>query len=192
MLKEEIRKEFLHKRKQLGEGPYFEMSQQLSDQFFFYFHSKILLAKNIHLFLPIEKNKEPNTNFLLKILYQRFKKLQVVVPKTNFDTSTLEHHKVEEGTIYQENKLGIQEPVNEAIIAENEIDLVLVPLLAFDIIGNRIGYGGGYYDRFLAQTRPDCLKIGLSFFDPINELIEVENTDIKLDYCVTPQKVWAF
>jgi 5-formyltetrahydrofolate cyclo-ligase len=187
-----IRNEYINKRKTLSEGIYFELSQRLADQFFFYFHAKLLKINTLHIFLPIEKNKEPNTNFILKILFQRFKKLQIVVPKTDFDNKEMAHLIIDEETLFEENKYGIPEPIAHEHFPENDIDLVLVPLLAFDKNGHRIGYGGGFYDRFLAKLKPGCLKIGLSLFDPIESQIEVENTDIKLDFCITPHKIWEF
>jgi 5-formyltetrahydrofolate cyclo-ligase len=190
--KAQLRTENLQKRKQLGEAVYFELSQKIADQFFFTFHAKLLKINILHLFLPIEKNKEPNTNFILKILFQRFKKVQVVVPKTDFEKMQMEHFAIEEQTLFEENKYGIPEPISDKIIAENEIDLVLIPLLAFDKNGNRIGYGGGFYDQFLANVKPDCIKIGLSLFEPIETIIETEKTDIKLDFCITPHKIWSF
>ncbi len=192
MQKNSLRKEFLQKRKALSDDLYFELSQKIADQFFFNFHSKLLNTKYLHVFLPIEKNKEPNTNFILKIVFQRFKKLEIVVPKTDFSQNTLQHFLIEEGTIFHENKYGIPEPDSELQIPENELDIVLVPLLGFDKKGHRIGYGGGFYDRFLSKTKPECIKIGLSFFEPHDIEIAAEPTDIALDYCITPNKIWSF
>lgn len=86
----------------------------------------------------------------------------------------------------------IHEPSHNETIASNEIDLVIVPLLAFDERGYRVGYGRGFYDRFLAQCRPDAQKIGLSYFPPVERIDDVNEFDIKLDSCVTPGKVWRF
>ena len=192
MNKAEIRLQFLQKRINLSENVYYELSQQIADQFFLYFHSKLLNINTIHLFLPIEKKNEPNTNFVLKTLSLRFKKIRVIVPKTNFVTGELEHFLIDESTEFQENKYGIPEPLFAEKIEENEIDMVLVPLLAFDQKGHRIGYGGGFYDRFLAKVRPDCIKVGLSFFEPIDFDFIAEKTDIPLDFCITPNKIWTF
>jgi len=90
------------------------------------------------------------------------------------------------------NRWGISEPFTGEIIDDKEIDLVLVPLLCFDEMGYRVGYGNGYYDKFLANCRKDCLKVGVSFFEPIGEIEDVREFDIRLDYCVTPEKVWRF
>ncbi|MNY64409.1 5-formyltetrahydrofolate cyclo-ligase family protein [compost metagenome] len=70
--------------------------------------------------------------------------------------------------------------------------MVFVPLLAFDIHGNRIGYGKGFYDKFLAECKPETIKIGLSFFEAVNQIDDVFESDIKLDYCVAPEKIYQF
>ena len=85
----------------------------------------------------------------------------------------------------------IFEPINDVSIEAKKIDLVLVPLLCFDEQGSRIGYGKGFYDKFLADCSPNCLKIGLSYFAPIREISDTQNFDIKLDFCVMPAKVWG-
>ena len=73
-----------------------------------------------------------------------------------------------------------------------EIDLVIVPLLCFDKKGNRVGYGKGYYDRFLKQCRKDCIKIGFSYFDPIDQVEDINKFDVKLDYGITPDAIYQF
>ncbi|MEO6723593.1 MAG: 5-formyltetrahydrofolate cyclo-ligase [Ferruginibacter sp.] len=99
---------------------------------------------------------------------------------------------VDDETVFHVNKYGIEEPVDGIDMFPTEIDLVLVPLLAFDKRGNRVGYGKGYYDRFLTQCRKDCLKIGFSYFEPISHIDDVNRTDIKLDYCITPETIYQF
>ena len=78
------------------------------------------------------------------------------------------------------------------LIDEKEIDLVLVPLLCFDKKGFRVGYGKGFYDRFLSKCRSDVLKIGLSYFKPVEKIEDVRDFDVALDYCITPKGVWHF
>jgi len=72
------------------------------------------------------------------------------------------------------------------------IDIALVPLLCFDLIGHRVGYGGGYYDKFLAACRPDCKKVGLSVFDPVESISDIEPHDVRLDFAITPDRLWKF
>ena len=65
-------------------------------------------------------------------------------------------------------------------------------MLICDARGNRIGYGKGFYDRFLTNCKPETVKIGLSFFGPEVEISDVFESDVRLDYCVTPNKSYAF
>ncbi len=70
--------------------------------------------------------------------------------------------------------------------------MVFVPLLAFDEKGHRVGYGKGFYDKFLSECKPEVLKIGLSFFESETLISDVLTTDIQLDLCVTPSKIYNF
>jgi len=143
-----------------------------------------------HIFLSIKEQKEINTEFILHILQGKDK--NIVVSKSNFENNTLTHILLTDATKLTINPWGIPEPVDGIPIPENMIEVVFVPLLAFDRIGNRIGYGKGFYDRFLAKCNPETIKIGLSFFTPEKEIKEVLQTDITLDYCVTPLKLYTF
>ncbi|MGC4022748.1 MAG: 5-formyltetrahydrofolate cyclo-ligase, partial [Cyclobacteriaceae bacterium] len=78
------------------------------------------------------------------------------------------------------------------ITPAEKIDIVIVPLLAFDAAGNRVGYGKGFYDQFLKTCRKDCKKIGLSLFEASQDLISNEEHDVKLDYAITPKGVTSF
>jgi 5-formyltetrahydrofolate cyclo-ligase len=69
--------------------------------------------------------------------------------------------------------------------------MILVPLLTFDLLGHRIGYGKGYYDRFLKLCRPTAQKIGISLFDPEDQL-PAEDYDIKLTQVITPSQFYSF
>lgn len=95
-------------------------------------------------------------------------------------------------TTFRVNSYGIAEPMNGYEIAPAEIDMVIVPLLAFDRAGYRVGYGKGYYDRFLSECREDTLKIGFSFFEAAGNILDVHEYDIKLDYCISPEKLYNF
>lgn len=90
------------------------------------------------------------------------------------------------------NQYGIQEPLNGTIIEPSDIDIVFVPFLAFDEKGYRVGYGKGYYDRFLAGCRRDVLKIGFSFFEAERVIEDIDNYDVPLNLCITPLNVYEF
>lgn len=99
---------------------------------------------------------------------------------------------VDDETIFKTNKFGIEEPVEGIDMYPMEIDLVIVPLLCFDKKGNRVGYGKGYYDRFLKSCRKDCIKIGFSYFDPVDQVDDITKFDVKLDYGITPDAIYEF
>ena len=142
-----------------------------------------------HVYLSIVEKKELDTTALLNKLFNKRKK--VIVPKIS-NSSNLKHFELRQDTQLVKNNWGIPEPESGTQVTENLIDLVFVPLLAFDSQGHRVGYGKGYYDRFLSQCRKDVVKIGLSLFDPVQSISDIEETDIRLDYCVTPDRIYSF
>ncbi|WP_339625625.1 5-formyltetrahydrofolate cyclo-ligase [uncultured Maribacter sp.] len=142
-----------------------------------------------HIFLPIEKNIEIDTEGIISILLGFDK--NVIVPKIISNTE-LEHYLLTDNTKFKTNSLNIPEPVDGITVPPNKIDVVFIPLLAFDKLGNRIGYGKGYYDRFLSQCKTNVIKIGLSLFEPEDLIEDIVPTDIPLDYCVTPKKTYTF
>lgn len=141
-----------------------------------------------HLFMPITAKREVDTSFVLSILQGKDK--HVIVPKVK--GNVLEHFLLTDATKFIESSWGVPEPVDGIAIPPNRLDVVFVPLVAFDKVGNRVGYGKGFYDRFLKECRVDVIKIGLSLFEAINLISDVATHDIGLDYCVTPKKVYSF
>jgi len=115
----------------------------------------------------------------------------IVVPKVSKGTSTMTHILLQDNTVLKPSDYGVPEPLSGFEINPLQIDVVFVPLLAFDVVGNRLGYGGGFYDRFLSQCKPEAIFIGLSYFEP-EEKIPIALTDIPLHFCVTPNKVYKF
>jgi 5-formyltetrahydrofolate cyclo-ligase len=118
--------------------------------------------------------------------------MEVAHPVINSSDGTMQNYLCNENTVYDLNQYGIPEPLNEKEIMPGEIDMAIIPLLVFDTAGYRVGYGKGYYDRFLADCRPEMLKIGLSFFSPVESLSDAAFFDKKLDFCITPDCVYAF
>ena len=145
----------------------------------------------LHTFLPIVRQNEVDTWSIIHRIWQHFPGVQVAVPVV---TNQLAHYLLTPETPLTENRWGVPEPQQNVRIAIDieQIDLVLVPLLAFDKRGHRVGYGGGYYDQFLAKCRPDCLKIGVSPFEPVEHIADTVPTDVPLNACVTPIQVWRF
>ncbi|WP_259016009.1 5-formyltetrahydrofolate cyclo-ligase [Emticicia fluvialis] len=190
MNKAALRAAYLQKRKELSGTDSQTYSQRIHDWLFKSFPVHNYAA--IHTYLPIKKKIEVDTQLVIDTLKQDFK-AGIVVPKSH-DDGTMTNYWLKDDTILLENKFGVPEPVNCSPLTVNaqEIDMVLIPLLAFDKRGYRVGYGKGYYDRFLTRCRPDVVKIGVSFFDPVEAIDDVNDTDIKLDYCITPNGIWSF
>ena len=143
-----------------------------------------------HIFLSIAEKKEVNTEFLLHILQGRDK--SIVVPKTSFSPKKLTHILLQENTVLKLSKYGIPEPESGIEIPAAQLDVIFVPLLTYDTSGNRIGYGGGFYDQFLENCSENTLFIGLSFFEPEANLLPVAQNDISLHYCITPNNIYTF
>lgn len=143
-----------------------------------------------HLFLSISEKREVDTQGILHILQGKDK--HVVLSKADFDSGTLSNYLLTDSTVIKVNDWGIPEPVEGIEIKASSIDVVFIPLLVYDEWGNRIGYGKGFYDRFLSRCRPDVVKVGLSFFSAEEEILDVDEHDVPLDYCVTPEKIYNF
>lgn len=146
----------------------------------------------VHCFLPIERFNEIDTHLILERLWTEFPQIETVVPRVNPETNLIENLRYDRKTELQLNSWGIHEPAHDRIVETEKIDLFLVPLLCFDERGYRVGYGKGFYDRLLAGARPGALKVGLSYFPPVAEISDVNEFDIRLDACITPDKIWRF
>lgn len=143
-----------------------------------------------HLFLSISEKREIDTEPLLHILQGKDK--NVVLSKSDFETHRLTNYLLTDSTLIKKNQWGIPEPQGGIEVAPHQIEVVFIPLLAFDLKGHRVGYGKGFYDRFLSACTMDTLKVGLSFFEPEKEIPGILSSDVPLDFCVTPERVYKF
>ena len=148
-----------------------------------------LLKKNIHLFYPILKNKEVNTWHIHKALNSNTSIFTSLYKKSKDNWECISFNP---SVKFTKGELDIPAPVDYKLETFDKIEVILIPLLVFDKIGNRIGYGKGIYDRILKQLNNSCLKIGLSFFEVSEEKIQVDINDQALDYCQTPNKLYKF
>jgi len=176
----------MEQRKMLSDADVAAYSGELLRQF-----SLIDLAdvKTIHLFLPIEDKKEPDTFLFIDWLNVHHPDIKIIVPKADFDTALMTSHRYEGKEDLLKNSYNILEP-QKGVLHTGDVDLVLIPLLAFDLAGNRVGYGKGFYDRFLEDVK--TRKIGLSFFAPTECIDDVQESDVKLDMCITPENIYTF
>jgi len=190
MTKSELRKIYFEKQKSLSDVERKEKSLQIADEFFENFGLESV--RFLHVFLTIEKNREIETSFIYKRLWRDFPRITTLASRVDFQTMTLENLKFTGDTKLVVNKWQILEPATSDAIEIEEIDAVLVPLLCFDEKGFRVGYGMGFYDKLLKECRTDCRKIGLSYFAPTAKISDAQSFDVRLDFCITPQKKWKF
>lgn len=146
----------------------------------------------VHLYMAIEQFNEPDTMSFVSYLRTSFPSIQLVLSKSDFDKGTLINYLWDDTVVLEKNAWGILEPVNGTVVEDTEIDVVLVPLLVVDKLGNRVGYGKGFYDRFLAQCKSTVQKIGLSYFAPVDIIDDVDAWDIPIDRLITPSQGYNF
>lgn len=187
MTKAELRKTYKTLRNNLSEHDIDTFSLSIANQLL-----KLPIWEHsfYHIFLSIEEQREVNTDYILNILSGKDK--NILISKSDFNTGEMTHFLLTDNTIINKNKCNIPEPLDGIEVQNDKIDVVFIPLLAFDNQGNRVGYGKGFYDRFLANCNPVTIKIGLSFFKSENKITDVFYGDVKLEYCVTPTKIYKF
>ncbi len=190
MTKQEIRKTYLHKRSALTAAEYLNISGRICDNLFSLLD--LTSIKVIHTFLTIEKNREPNTWLIIDRIKKEFPQIKISIPRINNQTGGLENFYFESHDQLRQNILGIPEPQQGIPTESKDIDLIFVPLLAFDATGHRVGYGKGFYDKFLQTCHDKCKKVGLSLFPPLDSIDDVNNHDQKLDLAITPYKIHQF
>lgn len=186
MTKAEIRKLAGTRRKELSDEQVVVYSQQLLDLFSSFDLSAV---KTIHIFLPIKEKKEPDTFLFIDWLVSNHPEIKIIVPKADFDTALMTNYVYRGKDGLVKNLYNILEP-EKGELHTGDVDLVLVPMLAFDLRGYRVGYGKGFYDRFLQGN--ETLKVGLSFFDPVDGIDDVNAHDVRLDSCITPDRIYRF
>ncbi len=146
----------------------------------------------IHIYLPIEQFREPDTLRFKEWIQENRPDVRFVVSRSDFESHEMLHYLWDEHTVFEANKWGVLEPVEGVMVEESALDVVLVPLLVVDSLGNRVGYGKGFYDRFLSRCNPAVTTVGLSYFEPVAEITDVGIWDIRLKYCISPTALYRF
>jgi 5-formyltetrahydrofolate cyclo-ligase len=187
MLKKELRQKYKALRKQLSENELEEMSLAIANKLL----KLPIWEKNyFHIFLPITEHQEVNTEFILHLLSGKDK--EIIISKSDFETRKMTHFLLTDNTKIKKNEYNIPEPLDGIEVPSHKIEVVFVPLLAFDKKGHRVGYGKGFYDILLSECKPETIKIGLSFFEAEESITDVFEGDIQLDFCVTPNSIYSF
>ncbi len=189
MTKKELRNIFKEKRKALS----VHAIEKFNDLILINFQKlKLPLVQCVHTYVASLKLGEPDTSTIVRYLQFKNPLIKIVIPKVDIHSGSISHYHFDERVELITNAYGIDEPKEGNLISEDEIDLVLIPLLAFDKKGFRVGFGKGYYDKFLARCKPNVIKTGLSFFEPVDEISDISGFDIPLNFCITPKEIFSF
>ncbi|MGZ5189578.1 MAG: 5-formyltetrahydrofolate cyclo-ligase [Flavisolibacter sp.] len=189
MNKKELRNLFREKRSSISPAD----KMKWDDLLLIYFQTLDIPFINYMLsFYPIEQYNEPNSFLIADYVHFRNPNLQICYPKTNFKDLSMQAVICNADSIFEPNEFNIPEPLDNDVAHPELIDLVMIPMLAFDKKGNRVGFGKGFYDRFLSQCRNDCLKVGFSYFEPLDSIDDANDFDVPLDFCITPQRTYVF
>ena len=189
MLKKELRTSFRAKRDALT----YTEQIRLDDLMLIQFQTIDLpFVNTVFTYYPVEENKEINSFLFTDYLHFRNPHLRICYPKMHPKQTAMDAIICIADTPFENNAVGIPEPLAKEVADPEEIDLVIVPLMAFDLHGIRVGYGKGYYDRYLKNCREDCIKVGLSYFEPVERIDDSNEYDIPLNFCITPQQVYVF
>ena len=146
-----------------------------------------LYKKSKNIFVYIGFGSEINTKEIINCFFYDNK--NVYVPKTNIETKEMNAVKINSFENLVENRYGILEPNNDEIILNKDnIDLIILPGVAFDYNGGRVGYGGGYYDRYLESINKDISKVALIYDFQLLDKVPCEDHDIRADYIITEKR----
>lgn len=189
MEKQALRKIYLEKRKQLSHRELKIKDDLILIQFQ---HFDFGALQAVLSYQPIAKLNEPATQLITDYLSVLYPNIITAYPISDFTTNTMQAMVSDQDTMYEWNDYAIAEPISTEVLNPSDIDLIIVPLLCVDTRGYRVGYGKGFYDKYIQSCRSDVLKIGISYFAPTKETIDINGTDIPLDFCVTPEKIYAF
>jgi 5-formyltetrahydrofolate cyclo-ligase len=189
MLKYEARKIYREKRDALTDAERVKLDDLLLIQFQ---RAAIPFLHTVLSYRSIEENNEPDTSLSTGYLEFKNPSLHLAYPKINNNAATMQAVLIDADTAFERGAFNVAEPISNHILSPAAFDLVIVPLITFDKRGFRIGYGKGFYDRYLSHCRPDCIKAGLCYFEPVDEITDTDEFDIPLDICITPNNVYVF
>lgn len=184
MTKSELRKVYQEKVMAISPTERDDASRRIAANLFAQFDLTII--RTLHCFLAIEKFNEVDTRQIIHCVWKNHPQVHIAVPRVDFDTGEMESVLYTADSEVQHNRWLIQEPLEGELVEASAIDIVIVPLVCADKSGHRVGYGKGFYDRFLKQVRPECVKVGLSYFEPVDAIDDVHEGDVRLDFVVTP------
>jgi 5-formyltetrahydrofolate cyclo-ligase len=189
MIKNTVRKEFLQRRMDIKEADRQHQTALIASNF-----RKIILPPVNYLlsYNAIASRREFEISICDNILREMNPGMRLAWPKINVDLMGMEAGLVEKDGLFIKNRYNILEPIGGQIVEPRLLDVIFVPLVAFDVRGYRVGYGKGYYDRYLKQCRDNAIKIGCSFFEAVDYIEDINEFDVPLNFCITPHRIYEF
>jgi len=189
MTKKELREQYRQKRLAITEKEKIKLDDLLLIQFqqLSFSDVQVLLT-----YAPMQHTAEPDVHLCTRYMQHQVPGLQVAYPVIDFATSTMQAMLVNGDTAFVQNIYKIEEPTGGEVIQPETIDMIFIPLLVCDKQGHRAGYGKGFYDRYLNQCREEVLKIGFSYFEPVESISDIHAFDIPLNFCITPHHLYEF
>jgi 5-formyltetrahydrofolate cyclo-ligase len=188
--KSELRKIYLERRRSLSLEDHAALSSEVVDSLFAAIDLNSI--KSLSCYVALKHFGEVETGLLFRRIWETHPQIITTAPRINDSAGEIDSLLYQSDTPTIENRWKIPEPTGSEIVAPEALDLVIVPLLCFDRGGHRVGYGKGFYDRFLQKCRPDCVKAGLSFFPPVDLIADICESDVPLDLCITPTETFRF
>ena len=189
MTKKAIRKEFIEKRLQLSTA---EIQKRSAEMIRHFEQMQLPVVKHLLSYYPLLERNEFNVDPCIQHIKRKTLDIRIAWPKINEEIISMEAFEINEDELFTKNKYGILEPLGGEKVQPELFDLVMVPMVMSDEKGYRVGYGKGYYDRYLPRCRPDVIKIGFSFFEPGPAIEDIDEFDVPLNFCITPSGKYEF
>ncbi len=183
MNKEELRKEMKNLRKNISKEEIYAKSDLICNNLFTL--DVIKNAKTVMVY--ISAFNEVRTQAIIQKLIDD--KKRVSAPITNEENKSMNAYYFDDLSRLVKGAYGILEPPMENMCDISKIDVVIVPGIAFDKNGNRMGFGEGYYDRFLADFKGTKIGIGYKFQCENN--IIADEYDIAMDYVINEEDIYV-
>ncbi|NWF97631.1 MAG: 5-formyltetrahydrofolate cyclo-ligase [Nitrospirae bacterium] len=184
-MKDKLRKEIIIKRDLISENNRLSKDESIRNKLF----SLPEFIKADTIFIYFSFRSEVDTFFIIEKALNKGKR--VILPKVEKKKRKLYLYEINSIKDLSSGYMGIYEPIPDISreVGINEVDLIIVPGVCFDIYGNRIGYGGGYYDIILSEKKTNSPVIALSYEEQIVQKIPSEPHDIKVDIIITDQRI---
>jgi len=189
MIKKNVRKEYLQRRMDTPEE---DLQQQMALMAFQFRKLTLPPVKFLMSYSPLLSRREFDVSVCEDMLKIQNPSLQIAWPRIDEQTRDMDAVIMQRGGLFTKNRYNVLEPISSTIIEPEVLDVIFVPLVAFDERGYRVGYGKGYYDRFLARCKPGIIRVGFCYFEPVRPIEDVHQFDIPLNYCITPYRTYEF